>query len=101
MHDHAVYPKHLAMALVNPFGPTLNLRVFMCGIIVDNQVKRQTGGGFLFKMLDEPEPFLVSVALHCLADDFPIQIIKGREESDGSVPDVVMRAGSHSMRPQW
>ena len=51
-------------------------------------------------MLDEAEPFLVGEALGSLTDDSPVQIAEGREECDGAVPDIVMSAGPHPMRPQ-
>lgn len=97
MHDKSVHSMLLAMPLVAPFDPVFDFRVFVGGVVVDHEVKRQTDGCFLFKVLDEAEPFLVGVALSGLADGFPIQIVESRKQRDGAVPDAIRELDTNSL----
>ena len=60
----------LAMTLVAPFDPTLYLRMFVGGVVVDDEVEGETDGCLFFEVLDEVQPFLVGVALGGLAEYF-------------------------------
>ena len=90
----------MAMTLVAPFDPTLYLRVFVGGVVVDDEVEGQSGGRLFFEVFDEVQPFLVGVAPGSLAEYFSVQITQRREERDGAVTDIVMGAGSHPVWPQ-
>ena len=74
------------MSLVAPFDPTLHLRVFVGGVVVDDEVEGQAGGCLFFEMFDEVQPFLVGVAPGSLAEYFPVQITQRREEREGGLP---------------
>ena len=61
-----------AVTLVAPLDPTLHLRVFVGGVVIDNEVQGQAVRRLLFKVFDEGEPFLVGVTLRREADFFPL-----------------------------
>jgi hypothetical protein len=71
---HAVHPVLLAVTLVAPFDPAHHFRVFVSGVVGDDGMEGQAGGGFLLEVLDEVEPFLVSMALGSLAEYLPVQV---------------------------
>ncbi len=74
MRCHAVHPVLLAVTLVAPFDPAHHFRVFVSGVVGDDGMEGQAGGGFLLEVLDEVEPFLVSMALGSLAEYLPVQV---------------------------
>ena len=67
------------MTLVAPLYPALHFRVFVGGVVVDDEVEGQTDGRLLFEVFDEAQPFLVGVTLGSLAEYFPVQIAQRRE----------------------
>ena len=79
MQCDAAHPVLLAMTLVAPFDPALHFRVFVGGVVVDDEVEGQSDGRLFFEVLEEVQPFLVGVALSSLAEYFPVQIAQCRE----------------------
>ena len=79
MQYHAIHPMLFAMTLVAPFDPALHFRVFVSGVVVDDEVEGQADRRLLPEVLEEVQPFFVGVALRSLAEYFPVEIAQRRE----------------------
>lgn len=79
MQCDAIDPVLLAMTLVAPFDPALHFRVFVGGVVVDDEMEGQADGRLFFEVFEEVQPFLVGVALGSLAKYFSVQIVQRRE----------------------
>jgi hypothetical protein len=53
--------------------PGFDLGMLVCGVVVGDQMKGQTGGSFALDRLQEGEPLLVSVTPGDPADQFAIE----------------------------
>jgi len=63
-------------------------------------MQRQLLGGLGIQLLQEGQPFLVSVLGGRLTEDFPVQIGQGRKERHRAVPGIIMRARAHMAHAQ-
>ncbi|MBA7592639.1 hypothetical protein ES708_34830 [subsurface metagenome] len=55
-----------------PFEPGLHSRMFVGTVIVYNQMKIQSEGGFSIYLLEETDKLLVSMTRHAVADNFAV-----------------------------
>jgi hypothetical protein len=74
--------------------PALNGRVFMCRVVIDNEVQIKFPRGFPVDLLQQPQPFDVGMGLFSSRDNFTFQIAQSRKERDRAVPDIVMGLGT-------
>src|SRR3954469_9208779 len=81
-----------ARVLLEP-GP--HLRVFVRGVVVENQMDVQHRIYFAVDLLEKGEPFLMAMLLLGCGDDFAAEVVERGKEGSGSVPVVVVRAGSN------
>ena len=56
-----------------PFEPGLHSWMLVGTIIVYNQIKIQSEGGFSIYLLEETDKLLVSMTRHAVADNFAVQ----------------------------
>jgi len=74
----------------------VGMRMFVCRVVVDDQVKVESGRCFSIDLVEEADPFLVAMARHALTDDAPFEHIQRGEKSGRSVALVVV---SHRPAP--
>jgi hypothetical protein len=72
------------------FQPPFDLRSFVRGVIVQDQVNLQFGRNLRIDRLKELDPFLVPVPLRAMGQYFSLQIIQGRKQCQGSIKGSVL-----------
>ena len=77
-----------------PRQPRLHRRVFVGGVIVDDQVGGQPGGRFTVDLPAEGEPFLVGVLLGRAAQNPALQIRERGKQGDRYMTEVVVGASA-------
>ena len=75
--------------------PLLHGRVFVRGVVVDDQVQIQVLGGLALDLLEKPQPFHVRVPRLGAREDLAVQIVQRREQGDRAVADVIVRPGAN------
>ena len=58
--------------------PTLDLRMLVCAVVVDNQVQIEIGGCFGIDLFQKLDPFLVTMTGHALGNNPPLGEFQGR-----------------------
>jgi len=84
--------------------PCSNLRMFVCRIVVHDQMEIKLGGCLCVDQLEEFYPFLMAVPLHARPDDLALQQLKGSEQRCRTMALVVMghrSASSFLDRKTW
>ena len=94
MLDDAVEAVRLAVALVVPGDPGLDLGVLVRRVVVDDQVQGQPVGHLAVDVLEKLQPLSVRVAHRGAADDLAVEIGQRSEQRDRAMAPVVMRLGS-------
>ena len=82
------------------FQPSANLRVFVRGVVVRDQMQIKVARCFAVDLLEEPEPFDMGVACLGAGDQFSGQLAERGEQRDRAVPDIVVRHGGRALRRQ-
>ncbi|MDT4862971.1 hypothetical protein FQZ97_976560 [compost metagenome] len=79
-----------------PRQPGPNFGLFVCGVVVQDDVNRLVLGQLSFNRVEEADELLMPVTLHVAADDGAVENIQGREKCRGAVALVIMghRAGT-------
>ena len=75
--------------------PLLHGRVFVRGVVVDDQVQIQVLGGLALDLLEKPQPFHMRVPRLGAREDLAVQIVQRREQGDRAVADVIVRPGAN------
>ena len=78
-----------------PRQPFLDLRVFMGGVIVGNDVDFQFSGALPIDQFEKGEPFLITMARRQAGDQLAFEIIKRGEQGQCAVPHVIMGLGAN------
>jgi hypothetical protein len=60
--------------------PSLDVRMLMGGVVVDDDMDDLAGGDLGFDGIEEANEFLMPVALHAAADNFAFEHVEGGEE---------------------
>ena len=81
--------------------PLLDTGVFMCGVVVGDQVQRLSLGRFAVDFLQELQPLGVGVALLTLCDDFAVQNVERCKQGRRAVALVVVRHRLRTALFQW
>src|SRR5437667_2734549 len=74
--------------------PALDSRMFMGGVIVQNDVDMLAQRNFAVDLLKKFQPLAVGVCLGGVSDDFALQIIQRGKEGDRTVAIVIMGLGT-------
>ena len=83
-----------------PRQPFVDLRVFMGGVIVGDDVDVEFGGALLIDQFEKGEPFLMTVARRQAGNQLAFEIIERREQGQSAVPHVIMGLGANVPDPQ-
>src|SRR5688572_29770940 len=75
------------------FLPRLNLVMFMSGIVVADDVNFFALGNRSADEIEEPNPLLMAVLLHAVANDAAIGDVEGSKQRSGAIAFVVVRHG--------
>lgn len=81
-----------------PFEPGLHSRMFVGAVIVYNQMKIQSEGGFSIYLLEETDKLLVSMTRHAVADNFAVQHTECRKQGGRAISFVIV---SHRSAPAF
>ena len=85
--------------------PALYDRMFMGGVIVQNDMDVLAQRNFAVDLLEKFQPLALAVFLGGVSDDFALQIIQGGKEGHRTVAIVIMGLGADmplpSGRPGW
>ena len=68
-----------------------HLGVFVCGVVVDDQVQLPPGRGLAIDLVEKADEFLMPVARHALADGAALQHVERGEQCGRAMALVVMR----------
>jgi len=74
-----------------PLEPGFNAGMFMCAIIIHDQMEIEFGIGFVVDFLKESEELLMPMAWHAVSDHLAVEHAQGSKQGGRSVADVVMR----------
>ena len=74
--------------------PAFDDRMFMGGVIIQNDVDVLTQRNFAVDLLEKFQPLAVGVFLGGVSDDFALQIIQRGKESDRTVAIVIVGLGA-------
>ena len=77
-----------------PLKPGLDLGMFVCGVVVDDQMNVQFRGSFPVYEVEELDPFLVAVIIHTARNHFSFEHIDSGEEGCRAVTLVIVCHGS-------
>ena len=70
-----------------PFEPALHCRMFVGGIVVDDQMQIEVGWRFDVNLLEELQPFLMTMTWHALGNQFALGHLQcGEERGHGNEP---------------
>ena len=81
--------------------PRFHPRMFVCAIIVHDQMEIEAVWRFGVDFLQEPNELLVPVARHAVADHFAVEHAQGRKQCRGAIAFVIVRHGSATALFQW
>src|SRR5438128_10353666 len=84
--------------------PFLDLRMFMGGVIVSNDVDVQFSRALLIDQFEKGEPFLMTMARRQAGDQLAFEVIERGEQSQRAVPHVIMGLGTNvpdAQRQTW
>jgi len=85
--------------------PALDDRMFMGGVIIQNDVDMLTQGNFAVDLLEKFQPLAVGVSLGGVSDDFALQIIQRGKEGNRTVTVVIVGLGADmpfaQRQPGW
>src|SRR6516162_9852750 len=68
----------------------LNHRVFVCRVIIDNEVQIKFLRGFAVDLFQKAQPFQVGMGLFSSRDNLALQITQSCKECDCAMADVIM-----------
>ena len=71
--------------------PAQNRRVFVGGIVVDDQVELFVGGRLAIDETQELQPFLMAMTLHASGHHTAVEGVESGKQRGGSMPLVIMR----------
>src|SRR5438552_12266808 len=71
--------------------PAQNRRVFVGGIVVDDQVELFVGGRLAIDETQELQPFLMAMTLHVSGHHTAVEGVESGKQRGGSMPLVIMR----------
>ena len=74
--------------------PALYRRGLMGGIVVDDEMEIETGGGLLVDQFEKAQELAMSMARHASPDDLAVQHVQRREQGGGAVALVVVGHGA-------
>ena len=77
-----------------PFQPCLDLLMFMCAVVVGNQVNLQFLGCLTVNLPEKTQPLNMGVFLLGSTDDLAIEVIQSSEQRDRPMANIVMRVSS-------
>ena len=77
-----------------PFQPCFDLLMFMCAVVVGNQVNLQFLGCLTVNLPEKAQPLHMGVLLLGSTDDLAIEVIQSSEQRDRPMADIVMRVSS-------
>ena len=72
-----------------PGQPRLHRGVFVCGVVVGDQMQRLVLGRLAVDLPEELQPFGVGVALLALADDLSVKHVERSEQRGRAIAFVV------------
>ena len=81
--------------------PVLDFGMLVRGIVIDDQMQIQFWRRFLIDLLQELNPFLVSMTRHAFGNDFPFRQLNGSKQCCGAVAFVVVCQCLQSSREKW
>ena len=70
--------------------PSLHFGVFVCRIVIHDQMQLEVLGGFLVDFLEESQPLLMAVLALDATDQLALEIIQRCEQRDRAVANVIM-----------
>jgi len=79
--------------------PSLDLGMFVGGIVVGDQMHREGGGHLVVEMIEKADELLMPVAWLALGDNRAIEHVEGREQCSGPMPKVVMSHAFNIAQP--
>ena len=74
--------------------PSADLGMLVGGVIVGDGVDHFAGRNLSLDGVEEPDEFLMPMALHVLADDLALEHVEGGEQSGRAVSFVVVGDGA-------
>ena len=91
--------EHKSGMLSEPFQ---DVRMFMCSVIIDNNMDDEPFGHSCINDVEEADELLMTMPLHALPNDLAREHIESGEQGCGTVPFVVVghRAGSSWLHRQ-
>lgn len=81
--------------------PALDDRMFMGGVIVQNDVDVLAHRNFAVDLLEKFQPLAVGVFLGGVSDDFALQIIQRGKEGNRTVAVIIVGLGADMPLSQW
>src|ERR1700746_2755659 len=81
--------------------PALDDRMFMGGVIVQNDVDVLAQRNFAVDLLEKFQPLAVGVFLGGVSDDFALQIIQRGKEGNRTVAVIIVGLGADMPLTQW
>ena len=82
------------------FQPRFHFRVFVGGVVVDDQMQLKVLGCFSVDLLEEIQPLLMPVLVLNAADQSTLEIVQRGEQSDGAVTYVIVRLRADMTDPE-
>ncbi|GBH12895.1 Glucan phosphorylase [Pseudomonas syringae pv. actinidiae] len=73
------------------FEPGLHFRMFVRGVVVDDQVQLKVLGRFPIDFLEEVQPLLMPVLALDRTDQLPLKVIERSEQGHGAMANVIVR----------
>jgi len=79
--------------------PPPHLKMFVCGVVVDDQMKIEFGRHLLMQQSKKFQPLLMAMSGHALANHLSAEHLNGSEKGCGAMASIVMRpaCGSSSL----
>ena len=95
VEPRTVHRREVDMKSRVPSQPLLNLRMFVRGVVVDDQMQVHLGHRLVIDGLQDLDPLLMSMVILALRDLGSIEHTQGREERRHAVAFVIMSHCSH------
>lgn len=95
MQHNALQPVLLALPLVAPLDPLLDLGMFVRAVVVEHQMQREVAWCLSIQLFKKGKPLLVGVTLGSLAEHLAVEVAQRGEQCERAVAHIVVGGVAH------